>query len=178
MKGPKVKDWVRKTYEEVKQKVKRDANAHSDPTLWTWFREIFELEYGNIIERREVLKALLKLRMSKGDVEAYIEHFEDLRKSAKRPRDSLGTLLLRPSPRRSRCRALSVEPFGSREVRSGRPSCRATQGQNLYNREALQGSGESGKRPEDRGCTRQGNRSRARLPTKDLVLVQKIKPRA
>jgi hypothetical protein len=92
MKGPRVKDWVKKTYDEAKMKVDKNANAHDDPALWAWFREAFELEYGNIAERRKAWEALLKLKMSKGDVEKYIERFENLRKSAKWPRDSLGTL--------------------------------------------------------------------------------------
>jgi hypothetical protein len=86
--------------------------------------------------------------------------------------------MLRPSPRRSQCRALSVGLLERREIRNGCPSCCATQGQNLSIREVLRGSVKSGKWHEDWGFTRKGNRSWARLPTKDLVLVQKIKPRA
>ena len=40
-------------------------------------------------------------------------------------------LMLRPSPRRSQGRSLLVELSGRKEVRSSRPSCRATLGQHL-----------------------------------------------
>jgi hypothetical protein len=92
MKGPRVKDWVKKMYNEVKTKVNKDVNAHNDPALWEWFKQVFYLAKSNTVKKGEALKALLKLQMSKGNVEAYIERFEVLRKSTKRPEDSQGTL--------------------------------------------------------------------------------------
>jgi hypothetical protein len=86
--------------------------------------------------------------------------------------------LLRPSPRRSRGHALSVELLGGKEVHNGHPSCCATLGQNLSIQRlfGVQASQAISLRIGD--SQEKGNRSQVRLPTKDLVLVQKIKPRA
>ena len=55
--------------------------------------------------------------------------------------------------------SLSVELSWRIRVRSGRPSYRASQGQNHGVRRGYRVSGESGNRPEDRGFTSRGNRS-------------------
>ena len=55
--------------------------------------------------------------------------------------------------------SLSVELSWRIKVRSGRPSYRASQGQNHGVRRGCRDSGKSGNRPEDRGFTSEGNRS-------------------
>jgi hypothetical protein len=45
------------------------------------------------MERNKAMKAILKLRMTKGDVEAYIERFETLRRSVDWPENANGTML-------------------------------------------------------------------------------------
>jgi hypothetical protein len=78
-------------YDEVKTKAK-DIDARRDPALWEWFKQAFYLAKDNAVKKGEALKALLKLRMNKGDVEAYIKRFEALRESAERPKNSQTTL--------------------------------------------------------------------------------------
>jgi hypothetical protein len=73
MKGPKVKDWVNKMYKEASIRVSHDINARDDPALWIWFQQTFDLGYEDTKERYEAMKALLKLRVTKGDIETYIK---------------------------------------------------------------------------------------------------------
>jgi hypothetical protein len=93
MKGPKVREWVSKMYKEASIRVSHDINTPNDPALWTWFQQIFDLGHGNTMERNKAMKAILKLRMIKGDVEAYIERFETLRRSIDWPENANGTML-------------------------------------------------------------------------------------
>ena len=85
--------------------------------------------------------------------------------------------MLRPSPRRGRCRALLVGLSGSGKVRSGRPSCRATLGQHLGIWRGDRDSGEVWQSARGSGGS-QVKGIGHRLQVKDLVLTQKIKPRA
>jgi hypothetical protein len=73
MKGPKVKDWVNKMYKEASIQVSHDINMRNDPALWTWFKQAFSLGYKDTVERSKAMKVLLKLRITKGDVKAYIK---------------------------------------------------------------------------------------------------------
>jgi hypothetical protein len=61
MKGPRVKDWVKRVYDEVKIKVNKNVNTRNDPALREWFKQAFYLAKSNAVKKEEVLKALLKL---------------------------------------------------------------------------------------------------------------------
>ena len=74
--------------------------------------------------------------------------------------------------------SLSVELSGKVKVRSGCPSCHATQGQNHGIRCGYRGSGKSGNRPEDQRFHKEGELVMRGFRRNSLVLVQKIKPRA
>jgi hypothetical protein len=80
-------------YKEASIHVSHDINAPNDPMLWTWFQQVFDLGYGDAMERNKAMKAILKLRMTKGDVKAYIKQFETLRRSVDWPENANGTML-------------------------------------------------------------------------------------
>jgi transcription factor SPN1 len=110
MRGPKVKNWVSKIYKEASLRVSLDINTRNDPALWVWFRQVFSLKYGDTVEKGKALKTLLKLRMTKGDVETYIKRFEVLRRSVGWPEDSQGTVVLFQR---------GLGPTNTREIQTG-----------------------------------------------------------
>ena len=93
MRGSEVKEWVKKVQYVVKLKLQLgDFKGENDPAIWPWFEQHFNFKYRQD-KNAEATKALLKLRMKKGDVEGYIKQFEVSRKSAGWPEDKQGTIL-------------------------------------------------------------------------------------
>ena len=95
MRGPEVKEWVKKVQYVVKLKLQLgDFKGENDPAIWPWFERHFNLKYKQGEDKNaEATKALLRLRMKKGDVEGYIKQFEVLRKSTGWSEDKQGTIL-------------------------------------------------------------------------------------
>ena len=95
MRGPEVKEWVKKVQYVIKLKLQLgDFKGENDPAIWPWFERHFQLKYKQGEDRSaEATKALLKLQMKKGDVEGYIKQFEVLRKFAGWSEDKQGTIL-------------------------------------------------------------------------------------
>ena len=83
MKGPEVKEWVKKVQYVVKLKLQLgDFKGENNPTIWPWFERHFNLKYKQGEDKNtEATKALLKLWMKKGDVKGYIKQFAALSKS-------------------------------------------------------------------------------------------------
>ena len=84
MRGPEVKEWVKKVQYVVKLKLQLgDFKGENNPAIWPWFEQHFNLKYKQGEDKgTEATKALLKLWMKKGNVEGYIKQFENLRKFA------------------------------------------------------------------------------------------------
>ena len=95
MRGPEVKEWVKKVQYIIKLKLQLgDFKGENDPAIWPWFKQHFNFEYKQGEDKNtKTTKALLKLRMKKGNVEGYIKQFEILRKSAGWLEDKQGTIL-------------------------------------------------------------------------------------
>ena len=74
--------------------------------------------------------------------------------------------------------SLLVELSGRARVRSGRPSCRASRGQNHGVRRGYRDLGKSGNQPEDQGFHKVKESVVRSFRHNSLVLVQKIKPKA
>ena len=95
MRGPEVKEWVKKVQYIIKLKFQLgDFKGENNPTIWPWFEQHFNLKYKQGEDKNaKATKALLKLRMKKGDVKGYIKQFEVLRKSTGWSEDKQGTVL-------------------------------------------------------------------------------------
>ena len=95
MRGPEVKELVKKVQYIVKLKIQLgDFKGENNPAIWPWFKQHFNIEYKQGEDKNtEATKTLLKLRMKKGDVEGYIKQFETLRKLAGWSEDKQGTIL-------------------------------------------------------------------------------------
>ena len=95
MRGPEVKEWVKKVQYVVKLKLQLgDFKGENDPAIWPWFKQHFNLKYKQGENKNiKVTRALLKLQMKRGNVEGYIKQFEVLRKSASWSEDKQGTIL-------------------------------------------------------------------------------------
>ena len=67
MRGPKVKDWVKKVQYIAKIKLQlKDFKGENDPAIWPWFERHFNLKYKRGDDKSvEASKALLKLQMRK-----------------------------------------------------------------------------------------------------------------
>ena len=95
MRGPEVKEWVKKVQYVVKLKLQLgDFKGENDPTIWPWFKQHFNFRYKQGEDKNtRATKALLKLWMKKGNVEGYIKQFKALRKSAGWSEDKQGMIL-------------------------------------------------------------------------------------